>query len=314
MSPNKSNDSFKRILSVVHSMTLAICTGIIISAVLIFFYKNNFEHNNILVVDNDISQLYSIDDSIEINDLPPNYVSRASQKNISAKAYIVANLTTNRIILEKNIQQLLPVASITKLVTAVIADNKLSDDGYITMSQKFLSTYGNEAKFRLNEKLRVKELLYPLLMVSSNDAAEALAGSYSAGRQNFIREMNTFTNTIGAYKTYFSDPSGLSSQNLSTAKDLAIITKWILDNKSEIFDITSNKSHTIRFHTWTNPTHLLNLSAYIGGKNGYTVEANRTSISLFSLGKDKKQIIAVIVLGSSRRDSDVLDLLEEAIR
>jgi D-alanyl-D-alanine carboxypeptidase len=90
--------------------------------------------------------------------------------------------------------------------------------------------------------------------------------------------------------------------------------KWIIEHKPEIINITLLKSKEIKIHTWTNPTHLLNLSAYIGGKNGYTVEANRTSISLFSLGRDKKQIIAVIVLGSSRRDSDVLDLLEEAIR
>ncbi len=314
MSPSSDEQSIKRILSVIHSMVLAVCAGIIIAAVFIYFYKNNFEHNNIVVIDNDISQLYSVDDSVDIKVLPLNYKPRPSQKNISAKAYIVANLSNNQIILSKNEEQLFPVASITKLVTAVIADKKLSDDNYITMSQRFLNTYGNEAKFRLNEKFKVKELLYPLLMVSSNDASEALAGSYVGGRQNFIREMNSFTNSIGAYKTYFTDPTGLSSQNLSTTKDLIIITKWILDNKPEIFSITSNKSHTIRFHTWTNPTHLLNLSAYIGGKNGYTTEANRTSVALFSLGKDKKQTLAVIVLGSSRRDSDVLDLLEEAIR
>jgi D-alanyl-D-alanine carboxypeptidase len=295
-------------------MTLAICTGIIIAAVLIFFYKNSFEHKNIIVVDNDISQLYSIDDTLDIKILPPNYVPRASQKNISAKAYIVANLTTDRIILKKNDEQLLPIASITKLITAVTANKLLEENNLITMSQRFLNTYGNEAQFRLNEKFRVKEILYPLLLVSSNDAAEALAGSYDDGRLNFIREMNSFTNSIGAYKTYFTDPSGLSSQNLSTARDLMIITKWMLDNTPEIFEITSTKNHTIRFHTWTNPTHLLNLSAYAGGKNGYTVEANRTSVSLFKLGKDKKQIVAVIILGSSRRDSDVLDLLEEAIR
>lgn len=314
MLQNSDSNSIKRILSVIHSMVLAICTGIIISAVFIYFYKNNFEHNNIVVIDNDISQIYSVDDTIDVKILPPNYIAESSKKNISAKAYIVANLTSGQIILKKNDEQLLPVASITKLVTAVSADRVLNPDSYITMSQRFLNTYGNEAKFRLNEKLRVRELLYPLLMVSSNDSAEALAGSYSKGRQNYIRDMNSFASSIGAYKTYFTDPSGLSSQNLSTAKDLMIITKWILDNKPEIFDITMNKSHTIRFHTWTNPTHLLNLSAYTGGKNGYTVEANRTSVSLFKLGKDQKQIIAVIVLGSSRRDSDVLDLLEEAIR
>ncbi len=314
MLQSDGDESLRRILGVVHSMTLAICAGIIVAAVLIYFYKNTFEHNNIVVIDNDISQLYSVDDTIDIKSLPLGYIATSSKKNISAKAYIVANLNTNQIILKRNEEQLLPIASITKLITALIATNYMPQENYITMSQNFINTYGNEARFRLNEKLKTKELLYPLLMVSSNDSAEALAGSYNNGRQAFIRNMNSFTNSIGAYKTYFSDPSGLSSQNLSTTKDLLIITKWILENKPEIFDITSKKIYTSRFHTWTNPTHLLNLSAYIGGKNGYTTEANRTSIALFNLGKDKKQTLAVIVLGSSRRDSDVLDLLEEAIR
>jgi len=181
----------------------------------------------------------------------------------------------------------------------------------VVVTRQALGTYGNEARLREGEKFKVDELIYPLLMVSSNDAAEILAQAY--GRKNFIKEMNSWVNEIGAYRTYFIDPSGLSAQNISTARDISIIAQWIWENEPELFDITLQKAKTIRTHTWINPTHFLNLTSYIGGKNGYTPEANRTSVSLFKLGRYKK-IYAVILLASEARDSDILDLLEEAVR
>ena len=193
-----------------------------------------------------------------------------------------------------------------------MARKLIDQNQYIAITPIMTETYGNEARFRVGEKFTIEELLYPLLMVSSNDAAEALARSYWNGRNNFIKEMNTWVNSIGAYRTYFRDPSGLSSQNLSTAKDISIITKWILENDPEIFEITAMKTKIVRTHTWTNPTLFLNLSTYMGGKNGYTPEANRTGLSIFKLGKNKK-VFAVILLGSSRRNNDTLDLLDDAV-
>ena len=159
--------------------------------------------------------------------------------------------------------------------------------------------------------MRVGELLYPLLMVSSNDASEALARTY--GRRDFIKAMNDWVQSIGAYQTYFADPSGLSPSNVSTAKDMAIIASAIYRDHPEIFQISAEKTQTVRVHTWTNPTHFLNLSSYAGGKNGYTTEAGRTSVSIFSIstpGSDRKTPYAVIVLNSRDRDRDVLELLD----
>jgi D-alanyl-D-alanine endopeptidase (penicillin-binding protein 7) len=257
--------------------------------------------------------IYSADQNLEIIESAKNSLPRVASNKVSALGYMVMNMDDDFLILQKNPETLMPIASVTKLVTAVMIRKLFDQEKYITITNEILRTYGNEGRLRQGEKFRVSELLYPLLLVSSNDSAEALAQSYPQGRQKFIKEMNNWVNSIGAYRTYFKDPSGLSASNVSTAKDLGIITKWILENDPEIFEITLNKLKTIRTHTWINPTHFLNLSTYAGGKNGYTPEANRTNISLFKLGRQKK-IFAVVLLGSSLRDNDTLDLLEEAVK
>lgn len=255
--------------------------------------------------------VYSSDSGREIIESAKNSLPRFANKKVSAKSYLVIDLDRNVIVLDKDKEKLMPIASITKLVTAVVAKRLIKSDEVIIIDSKSLATYGNEARLRNGEKFKLNELLYPLLMVSSNDSSEAIARHY--GRQRFISEMNEFVAEIGAYRTYFKDPSGLSASNLSTVNDLSIITKYILDEYPEIFEITKEKSKTVRTHTWTNTTHLLNLDSYNGGKNGYTPEANRTTVSLFKLGKNNRNF-AVIFLGSSSRDNDILDLLEDAVR
>lgn len=260
--------------------------------------------------------IYSADDGREIIESAKNSIPSTGKVKVSAPSYVVIDLDRDAIILEKEADKLLPIASVTKLVTAVVARKILNENSYVTLDKNMLAAYGNEGRLREGEKLRTEELLYPLLMVSSNDAAEALAqsyGPYPVGRQSFLKEMNDWVQSIGAYRTYFDDPSGLSPKNVSTARDLSIIINWIQKNDPDILDITLLKSKTIRTHTWTNPAHFLNLASYAGGKNGYTPEADRTSISLFNLGKQKR-LYAVIVLSSSTRDNDILDLLDEALR
>jgi D-alanyl-D-alanine carboxypeptidase len=171
-----------------------------------------------------------------------------------------------------------------------------------------MATYGNTAGFRAGETFKASDLMYPLLMVSSNDTAEAFALAYD--RTKFIRAMNDWAQSIGAYRTYFVDASGLSPDNVSTVNDLAIMIDWIRLNDPTIIDISTLKSKTIRNHTWVNPTHFLSWSYYLGGKNGYTTEANRTSVALFALGKNKN-IYSIILLGSGNRDADVIKLLEK---
>lgn len=229
---------------------------------------------------------------------------RNADDKISSSGYIIKNLNNDKVIAEYQSERLMPVASLTKLVTAVVAKRLIDDDKKIKITSEIISTYGNTAQFRVGETFKAEDLYYPLLMVSSNDAAEAFARSY--GRQKFVQAMNSFVQSIGAYRTNFRDPSGLSPDNLSTANDMVIIFSWIQKNHPEIVEITKLKTKTSRVHTWTNPAHFLSWSNYLGGKNGYTEEAKQTGVAMFNM--DKTPYI-VVVLGSSSRDHDILKLL-----
>ena len=242
-------------------------------------------------------------------------ISALATSSVTALAYSVQSLDKDNVLVERNAETLLPIASVTKLVTAIVAKKLFKDSDTVDITTRAFMTEGNTANFRIGEKIKVKDILFPLLMVSSNDAAEALAQGYDQkhGKGSFVKEMNEWVGSIGAYRTHFRDPSGLSPDNISTAHDLSLIAKWIKEHSPEIFDITLTKSKTVRFHTWNNPTHFLSLSSYTGGKNGYTTEAHSTNVSLFSLGSPAR-LYSVVILGSKQRDKDTITLLNEAVK
>lgn len=231
---------------------------------------------------------------------------------VSAESFTITSLTTGKILYSQNPDEVLPIASLTKLVTAVVALDVIPNQK-IKITEDDLREEGDTGKLVVNETLSTKELLYPLLMVSSNDAAKALARAY--GRAQFVARMNSWVWSIGATNTAFVDPSGLSYGNVSNTKDMIKIISWIQKNRPEIFDITLLKTKNVRTHIWTNKIPFLNMTEYAGGKNGFTDEAQRTSISLFSypeLGKDFEKI-AIIVLKSNDRNKDVLALLHSIV-
>jgi len=277
----------------------------------------NIRHPDIVTVNNvdNTNQVdpyqdprYSADQEENLIDSAANALPNGVVKQVTANAYSVKDLTTGQVIVEKNPIQLLPIASLTKLVTAVIARRLIPDNVHINITKQVMQTYGNTADFRAGETFSAGDLLYPLLLVSSNDAAEAYAEYY--GRARFIQAMNDFAQSIGAYRTSFSDPSGLDPKNVSTVNDLEIIMDWIRKNDPSIIAVTELKTKTVRNHTWVNPTHFLSWSYYIGGKNGYLPEANRTTASLFQLGPNK-DVYAIALLGSGNRDNDMINLLKK---
>ncbi|MES2216217.1 MAG: serine hydrolase [Patescibacteria group bacterium] len=249
---------------------------------------------------------YSAAEEEDIINTAAQMLPQSPTGTITASAYVVRNLTTGEFLIGHNADQLVPVASLTKLVTAIVARKVTDPTERITVGRNVMATYGNTAEFQAGETFTANDLYYPLLMVSSNDAAEAFALAY--GRKEFIQQMNDFVQSIGAYHSYFADASGLSPYNISSANDLALILDWIRKNDPHILEITMEKSRTIRAHTWVNPTHFLSWSTYLGGKNGYTPEADRTGALLFAHGS-KKEVYSVVVLGSELRDQDVVTLL-----
>lgn len=223
-----------------------------------------------------------------------------------AKSLIVADVETGDVIASKNAYQGFPIASITKLMTAVVAEENYKTDDVVTISAEAVKTYGAQGNLKKGDKYTVKDLLCPLLLESSNDAAEALA-EYG-GRIKFMSAMNTKAQSLGLAHTRFDDPSGLSAKNISASYDLFLLSQYIYNFRSYIFDITTERQHKEGKQTWYNNSRFRNDSFYIGGKNGYTDEARKTQIVLAELpleGDDGLRTIAIVVLGSANTEADV---------
>mgnify|MGYP001574579907 FL=1 len=195
---------------------------------------------------------------------------------IEARAYIVADLLTGDVLIQKAPDKAFPIASVTKLTTAVVA---------------------------LNNKLEDTELLYPLLLESSNQTAEKITKFF--GRRTFIQDMNNFAVSLGMTHTRYSDPSGISPKNVSSASDLLKLTQYIYKNTPELFDLTIVPNKDTDKNSWQNNNLFVQERHpnYIGGKSGYTPEAKGTLVSVFALplAGDTLRPVVVILLGTDSK-------------
>jgi D-alanyl-D-alanine carboxypeptidase len=229
---------------------------------------------------------------------------------ISAKAYLVGDLKTGEVIVSQNQDQKFPLASVTKLMTALVASTMASPDDTLQVSKTALSTNGTNGELRLGEKIKTNDIIFPLLLESSNDAAEALAEHF--GHADFISKMNSAAAELKMSGTSYADPSGLSSHNQSTVADMFKLTGYILAKKPDLLAITDLRSHTIKKHSWSNISQFLSDDGYIGGKSGYTDPAKQTVVSVFNLplGETGVRPIAITLLQSSDRKKDVETLVK----
>lgn len=237
--------------------------------------------------------------------LNANYVIPRTNGN----AYVVADVVTGEVIIEKNPEAVYPIASISKLITALVSKEYLDQHSYVTISRSSIDTYGSSGGLYAGEKILVNDLFYPLLIESSNDAAEVLAQAKE--RDTFMKKMNEKAKDLGMLKTSFFEPSGLSEKNVSTARDLLKLAMYIEKEKPELWDITRIRQYAILKHYWANGNRLMQRSNFIGGKNGFTYEAHNTTISVFDVTLEGgKRKIAVSLLQSDDRDGDVDKLLK----
>ncbi len=228
---------------------------------------------------------------------------------ISAQAYIVGDLNTGEIILSKNQNKKYPIASTTKLMTALVANELNSDEKIAKVSKRALNTYGENGNFKAGEKIPVKEILYPLLLESSNDAAEIIAENFD--RATFLSKMNLQAQKLKMTSTSYNDPSGLSELNVSTASDMFKLSGYLKHKKPEILNITTKRTYGNKVHTWFSNNQFLSEAGYMGGKSGYTNPAKQTVVSLFSipLGQDSARPIGIVLLQSQDRKTDVKNIL-----
>ena len=205
----------------------------------------------------------------------------------SAKAMCVLDKDSKRILYSKNEAEKLPMASTTKVATAItVIDNCANLDETITVNDKAVGVEGTSIYLKKNEQIKVRDLLYGLMLRSGNDSATALACHVGGSVEGFARLMNDMARKVGATNTHFVNPHGLDDkEHYTTAYDLALITAYALNNP--IFkEIVSTKTHIIPATNQADKRYLTNknrllssLEGCCGVKTGFTSNAGRCLVS-----------------------------------
>ena len=191
-------------------------------------------------------------------------------------------------------------------MTSLVSLETINQYKETTISDRAVGTYGAQGNLKTGEKISIGTLLYPLLLESSNDAAEAIAEF--PGRNVFLSNMNGKAKSIGLENTKFEDASGLSPNNVSTAGELFKLTQYIYKYKNYIFEVGKNKSYQWKNHVWYSNNRFKNDKNLVGGKNGYTDVARHTLITVLDLPLGKPDTeprkIAIILLQAEKTEKD----------
>ena len=217
----------------------------------------------------------------------------------SATSSILMDMDSGRIIYENNSHEVRSVASISKIMTAILAIESKKLDKTVKVSDVVLEAYGSGIYIKPGEKLTLQDLVYGLMLRSGNDAALMIAEYVSGSVPKFVKKMNQKAQEIGMKQTTFHNPSGLDEDdevgNFSTAYDMAILTSYAMKNKT-YQKIVGTKKYTLKTnkntYVWYNKNKLLtNYENTTGGKTGFTKKARRTLVSTTS--KDQLNFVVV---------------------
>lgn len=218
----------------------------------------------------------------------------------SAKAAIVMEVETGRVLYEKNAHEKLPMASTTKIMTAILAIENSNLSDIVTVSPRASGIEGSSIYLAAGEKLTLKQLLYGLMLRSGNDAAYAIAEHIGKSIENFADMMNKKAREIGAMNTNFVNPHGLHHKDhYTTAYDLALISAYAMRNP--VFrEIVSTKYYKIPWEGQPWDRVLMNKNALLwnyeganGIKTGYTKAARRCLAS--AALRNNMQLVAVVL-------------------
>jgi len=228
------------------------------------------------------------------------------------------------VLFQQSAQNPYPIASITKLMTVLVALENYPLRSEISITPNVLHEEGDIANFQDGEVFFMRDLIYSMLIESSNDAALTLAEIM--GEELFVKAMNQWAIELQLEDTFFANPSGLDLQgfkekpsNYSSAQDLARLSIFLLDNHPEIFDVLSQQAFALRdtdntlHHIMTSTNILLSDPDFegktIGGKTGWTPLAQGTLLHVLSSPREKGYIITV-VLGSEDRFGETKSLID----
>lgn len=206
--------------------------------------------------------------------------------DISAKSAVLIEPQCGDVIFEKNANERLPMASTTKIMTAIVVIENAPLDKTVKIEPYMTGVEGSSIYLKVGEELTVKELLYALMLESANDAAVALAYTVGGSIEGFAQMMNDKATTLGLTSTHFENPHGLDSQNhYTTAKELGIIASYAM--KNQVFaEIASTAKMAISSADGDGKRLLVNhnrlLRTYDGAngvKTGFTKRCGRCLVS-----------------------------------
>lgn len=241
------------------------------------------------------------------------YNTRGPLKLKSSKA-IVINQLTGETIFEKNKSTITPIASVTKLMTAMVAlDAHLPMSDELTITQEDVdSLKGSSSRLTVGTKLTRGELLQLALMSSENRAASALSRHYPGGKQAFINAMNTKAAMLGMRHTRFVEPTGLNSNNVATAYDLVRMVN-AAHQYDEIRNITTTASQAVVVNGKSRPLNYVNTNALVRSstkwdiglsKTGYIREAGRCLVMQAEIAGESMIIVLLDSNGKNTRLGD----------
>ena len=247
-----------------------------------------------------------------------NVMSSTIEKpQITAVAAYVYDITTDKVLYEKNSKEHFSIASLVKITTAIVALESKDAQSKITVSEHAASVGENSMGVSSGETYTLEELLYGLVLHSGNDAAEAIAEAVSGDSSQFVDLMNQKAQILGLSDTHFVNPSGLEEDNgareYSSGYDLAVLTKYALTlpvfakvAATVEYDIPYSAEHK---HIYLfNQTNLLTSYPGVKGvKTGYTPSAGLCLVTYVENGGHK---LIGVILNSERRREEMRELLD----
>ncbi|MFH1575829.1 MAG: serine hydrolase [Candidatus Nealsonbacteria bacterium] len=256
-----------------------------------------------------------------VRDAKPLRDNKADDLEIDGRAAIsilLNNYGGEKILFEKNSKESVPIASLSKLLTVDVILKNYDLTKEIVITKKAVGQEESFGKLKVGQILTVEQLLYPLLMESSNDAAFALANDYDGiDEQTFVDMMNEDAKTLGLNDTNFVNSSGLDPEeyepkekiNVSSAHDLSRLIKHLLDTPL-VWEILSMPKISIYGETLTSTNKLLDkIPGIIGGKTGYTDTALSCFVLVVEAPNNKGKVINIILGTTNERFSEMEKLI-----
>lgn len=247
--------------------------------------------------------------------------------HVTAKAAYVWDVNNQKALYKKEESKQLPLASITKLMTALVANEVLDESDHVKIGTQSIKQDGDSglSEGEVFSRLKLSDLV---LMVSSNDGAYALASAAGnvlkpdSGAYSFVDAMNIRAKELGLHETYYKNPTGLDLSPTEggaygSARDMAFLMEYILRNEPNILTYTREENARVysisgSYHDGENTNYYVDqIPGLIGSKTGYTDLAGGNLVIAFNAGLNRP--IVAVVLGSTQQDrfTDMMTLVKE---